>query len=429
MSIGIGFNDQLVRITPASWSFPPLKYSVTFRREALSELTDPNYCFRYVDISSVEYGKGIISFEETRFADAPSRARKKVRKNDVILSTVRTYLKAIAPIADDCNDLIVSTGFSVITPKHYVHSYLYYLLQSDAVCEEINRRAWGIAYPAVTEAAIGEIKSPCPPISEQVEIVRYLDTRVLSVDKVSQLLSDQIDLLERYKKSLILKSVTKGLDPDAPMKDSGVEWIGNIPQSWETRRLKYICAAWNGLTYDPADLSDEGTPVLRAGNIQDGKLDLDDLVYVSGAIPNKAMIKPGDVLICSRNGSRRLIGKNAYIVESGFAFGAFMMVARTTAVDSRYFYYLLNSGVFDFYLPTYLTSTVNQLTGTNFGNMVVPITFDRDEQEAIVSYLDAKCSAIDLILDRKREQLEILRKYRQSIIYEYVTGKRRVGQE
>ena len=233
--------------------------------------------------------------------------------------------------------------------------------------------------------------------------------------------------MEQLKKSLIYEAVTKGLDPAVSMKPSGIEWIGDMPERWRTTRIKYIAPAWNGLTYDPADVSDTGTPVLRSGNIQNGELDLQDLVRVVGSIPEKSLARSGDILICSRNGSRNLIGKNALIQQDGYAFGAFMMVARPT-VNSQYFYYLLNSGIFDFYLPTYLTSTVNQLTGTNFGNMIVPIVDDPDEQLAIVEELNTTCKALDVAMEKKRAQLSLLHKKRDSVIFEYVTGKRRVSE-
>ncbi|WP_167141997.1 restriction endonuclease subunit S [Canibacter zhoujuaniae] len=204
------------------------------------------------------------------------------------------------------------------------------------------------------------------------------------------------------------------------MKPSGIEWIGDIPVHWKTTRVKYIAPAWHGLTYDPADISDTGTPVLRSGNIQNGLLELGDLIRVSSKVPEKAKAHTGDILICSSNGSRHLIGKNALVGDEGFAFGSFMMIARPK-VNSRYFYYLLNSGVFDFYLPTYLTSTINQLTGANFGNMVLPIVDNSREQEQIVAVLDKETGKIDRAVELLRQQIETLEQLKKSVIHEAVT--------
>jgi type I restriction enzyme, S subunit len=111
-------------------------------------------------------------------------------------------------------------------------------------------------------------------------------------------------------------------------KDSGVEWLGQVPEHWEVKRLKYLGEAIIGLTYDPSNVVGvgSGTLVLRSSNVQGGQIVLDDNVYVSSAIPEQLVTKPGDILICSRNGSRALIGKNAKITQeaAGMTFGAFM---------------------------------------------------------------------------------------------------------
>lgn len=411
---------------PEGWKVIPLRYAVEFRSDQLSSSTAPSYQFRYVDIGSVSHEEGISNYTEMTYSESPSRARKLVSAGDTIISTVRTYLRSIATIYDD-RDVIVSTGFSVLRPRSFKPDYLGYLAKSDIVCSEIERRSWGVAYPAVSENHIGLIYVPLPPLDEQAKISAHLNSVTSNIGRAIDLLQQELGTLEQLKKSLIYEVITKGLDHTVPMKPSGVEWIGDMPERWRTTRIKYIAPAWNGLTYDPADVSDTGTPVLRSGNIQNGELDLQNLVRVVGSIPEKSLARSGDILICSRNGSRNLIGKNALIHQDGYAFGAFMMIARPT-VNSQYFYYLLNSGIFDFYLPTYLTSTVNQLTGANFGNMIVPITDDRDEQLAIVEELNTKCKALDVAMEKKCAQLSLLREKRDSVIFEYVTGKRRVSE-
>ena len=165
------------------------------------------------------------------------------------------------------------------------------------------------------------------------------------------------------------------------MKPSGIDWIGDIPESWDVVRIKDIGTYRNGLTYAPEDIAedDNGTLVLRSSNIQNGKISYDDNVYVKCSVSPELMVKKGDIIICSRNGSRELIGKNAIIENSGIAcsFGAFMMVYRCSC--PRYMYYILNSEVFSYYLGTFLTSTINQLTGNNFGNMKIVFCKDHNE--------------------------------------------------
>ena len=207
------------------------------------------------------------------------------------------------------------------------------------------------------------------------------------------------------------------------MKPSGIDWIGDIPESWDVVRIKDIGTYRNGLTYASEDITedDNGTLVLRSSNIQNGKISYDDNVYVKCSVSPELMVKKGDIIICSRNGSRELIGKNAIIENSGLpcSFGAFMMVYRCSC--PRYMYYILNSEVFSYYLGTFLTSTINQLTGNNFGNMKIVFCKDHNEQKKIVDFLDKECAQIDSIAADLEKQIALLQQYKKSLITETVT--------
>ena len=204
-------------------------------------------------------------------------------------------------------------------------------------------------------------------------------------------------------------------------KDSNVEFIGLIPSDWTVLRFKNLGFQRNGLTYKPENMvgPEEGTLVLRSSNIKNGKMVYDDNVYVSIPIPEILKTKIGDILICSRNGSKELIGKNALIDKQseGQTFGAFMMLFRTKE-NSKYLYYILNSPVFSYYLGTFFTSTINQLTGQNFENMKIPYTPSLAEQKAISDFLDKKCGEIDEISEIIESQIDALEKYKKSIITE-----------
>jgi type I restriction enzyme, S subunit len=135
-------------------------------------------------------------------------------------------------------------------------------------------------------------------------------------------------------------------------KDSGVEWLGELPIHWEVKRLRYLGQAIIGLTYDPADVTDQndehGVLVLRSSNVQGRRIVFDDNVYVKSNVPERLLTQAGDILICSRNGSRALIGKNAIIDKSAssLTFGAFMMLFRSKYND--YLRYVFNSPLFTF---------------------------------------------------------------------------------
>lgn len=203
------------------------------------------------------------------------------------------------------------------------------------------------------------------------------------------------------------------------MKDSGVEWIGEIPAGWSIVKVKYTGQFENGLTYSPNDVSDErGILVLRSSNIQSGKLDFNDCVYVLD-VPESLMVKCGDIVICSRNGSVDLVGKSVYIDHNIVAtFGAFMMRYRTK-IFGKFAFYMLQP-VITHYKSFFTTSTINQLTIKTIRQMLVPIP-PIAEQNAIASYLDDKCSNIDTIITKNEQIIEKLKEYKSSLITETVT--------
>lgn len=204
-------------------------------------------------------------------------------------------------------------------------------------------------------------------------------------------------------------------------KDSGIEWIGDIPEHWEVKRLKYIGDSIIGITYSPKEVVQEKeTLVLRSSNIQNGKLSLKDTVYINKEIPQRLETRIGDILICSRNGSRKLIGKNITIDKKteGETFGAFMTVFRTEQYKfiSKYF----NSQVFSGQSGLFLTSTINQLTVNTLNNFYTALP-PKDEQIKITNYLDEKTTELDVLIAQKKRLLKLYEKEKEVIINQAVT--------
>jgi type I restriction enzyme, S subunit len=187
-----------------------------------------------------------------------------------------------------------------------------------------------------------------PDTTEQTKIAAFLDRETAKIDGLVAEQRRLMELLKEKRQAVISHAVTQGLNPHAPMKPSGIEWLGDVPVHWELKRLKYLGDAITGLTYSPSDIVEDdtsGTLVLRSSNVQRGVITFDDNVYVSAAIPEELVTQIGDILICSHNGSRALIGKNATIDEtsSGLTFGAFMTVFRSK--HSAYLSCVLNSPI------------------------------------------------------------------------------------
>jgi type I restriction enzyme S subunit len=312
----------------------------------------------------------------------------------------------------------------VLRENAYVEYYNYLLrYMDDEKCllhQSKNLRS------SLTESDFGLIKSILPPYNEQEKISSFLDTKCGEIDELVDLETQMIDELKAYKQSIITEAVTRGLNPNVPMRNSGIEWIGEIPQHWKTTKLKFVGSARNGLTYTPTDVCDEeqGLLVLRSSNIQNGQLCFDDNVYVSKSVDSRLMMQEGDILICSRNGSASLVGKCALIRDNlNATFGAFMMRYRSN-IDKSYTLYLINTTIGQ-YKPMFSTSTINQLTNEMIGSMQVAIP-PLQEQRTIAEYLDSKCADIDALIALRQDKIDTLREYKKSLIFEYVTGKKQV---
>jgi type I restriction enzyme, S subunit len=203
------------------WRRWRLKYLVQINARALQEDTSPDFDFRYIDISSV--GRGILVSEPTAltFGAAPSRARRLVSPGDTIISTVRTYLRAVWPVAGRTDDVVVSTGFAVLSPGPLLRpSFLGWWAQSDVCIEEIVARSVGVSYPAINASDIGDLEIRIPSLAVQDELLNFLETKVEEIDRTVELLGGSAlssrtslsGLLLEKRQALITAAVTGQLD-------------------------------------------------------------------------------------------------------------------------------------------------------------------------------------------------------------------------
>ena len=197
---------------PAHWEIRKLKYVVSCNDEALSDKTDAKTLIQYVDIGNVDSLGNILEIATYMYKDAPSRARRITRQGDVIISTVRTYLKAIAEIKQ--NNLIVSTGFAVLRPNLKIISspFLYLALQADYFIHKVNANSVGVGYPAINASELVKLKIPVPPLSEQIAIVSHIETESARIDKAISLVERELTLVQEYRTALIAEAVTGKYD-------------------------------------------------------------------------------------------------------------------------------------------------------------------------------------------------------------------------
>jgi len=209
---GISWLGQM----PTGWEVLSLKTVASCNDDVLPEDTTPDQIIEYVEISDVEADRGITRRTAMAFGDAPSRARRRVRPGDVLVSTVRTYLRAIATVPEDCDALVVSTGFAVFRPRRIHPWFLNYVFHSEYLISEIIARSVGVSYPAINASEIARLPIPLPPPAEQRAIAAFLDRECGKIDTLITEAERAIALLKERRLALISAAVTGKIDVRNP---------------------------------------------------------------------------------------------------------------------------------------------------------------------------------------------------------------------
>ncbi|EJJ4820609.1 TPA: restriction endonuclease subunit S [Campylobacter jejuni] len=269
------------------------------------------------------------------------------------------------------------------------------------------------------------LKIPLPPLKEQEQIANFLDEKCKKIANFIEKKEKLITLLKEQKQALINETITKGLDKNVNFKDSGIEHLGEIPQHWRIVKLKYVAFTNIGLVYTPDDIienPDEGYPVLRANNIQNGKIDYQDLIYIkSKQIGKKQIISSGDLLMCVRNGSENLLGKTAKIQDGYFSFGAFTAIIKSQFND--YFYWIFQTNMLRKSIASFSASNgIGQISQDDIKNFIISFP-PLKEQEQIAKFLDEKCEKIDLLIKKTEKQIELIKEYKTTLINQAVCGR------
>lgn len=311
--------------------------------------------------------------------------------------------------------------------------YICYLTQCDGYHYIVGDSAKGTTMKRISRKNLGNIQLPMPDIQEQKQIADYLDDKCTRIDDIVEKQRSIIEKLKAYKLSVITEAVTKGLNPDAEMKDSGIEWIGEIPAHWNKTRLRGICSFHNGdrsANYPSAeDFVDEGIPFIGADSLNNLFVD-DSIAKCISCEKYQSMgglkICKGDILYTLRGST---IGKNAMAQFDDGTVASSLMGIRIkdhNKIDSHYLLYWLNSK--NEYIQRDICingSTAPNLSAENVKQFILyhPSV---NEQKQIAEYLDKKCELLDSAIERKQALIDKLTDYKKSLIYEVVTGKKEV---
>ncbi|EEA8807446.1 restriction endonuclease subunit S [Campylobacter upsaliensis] len=268
------------------------------------------------------------------------------------------------------------------------------------------------------------IKIPLPPLQEQKEIAEFLDSKCEKIQNYIDKKQKLITLLQEKKQALINEAVTKGLNPNIESKNSGIEYLGLIPHHWEVVKVKYIATTNIGLVYDPSEIATNenvGYPVLRANNIQNGKIDYKDVIYVAKKIDDKQLAISGDLLMCVRNGSENLLGKTAKIENNNFSFGAFTAIIRSDL--NNYLYWIFQTEMLKKSISSFIVSIgIGQISQDDIKNFKIPLP-PLQEQKEIAEFLDKKCEKINSAIEKTKKQIELVKEYKNTLINEAVCGR------
>lgn len=416
---------------PSHWEVAPLKRLVTCNDEVLPESTSPDHEIEYVEVSDVNEQTGISSSTTVRFENAASRARRIVRHGDIIISTVRTYLRAIASVTNPPPNLIVSTGFAVLRPRKIQQGFARYALSAEYFVAEVISRSTGVSYPAINASELMRIHVPVPPASEQIAIAAFLDRETANIDHLIAKQERLIGLLTEKRQSLVEHAIGSGINPAGHTVESGVRWLGRIPPGWQPKRLKQVSPFITvGIVVNPSTyVATEGVPFIYGGDIREGMINLEGARRISpnDSIANsKTRLQAGDLLTV-RVGAPGVTAVVPPEAEGGNC--ASVMLIRRGQFDSRWLCYVMNSRLVRRQVEVVQYGAAQeQFNISHAVNWWVP-TPPRDEQARIADYLDHECQGIDALIAKCRRAIDLLREHRASLISAVVTGKIRVPED
>lgn len=405
-----------------------LKYAATINDEALSESTDADFELAYIDIGNVDSQGRVHDIVNYRFEDAPSRARRIVRDGDVIISTVRTYLQAIAPVETPPDNLIVSTGFAVVRPSNLLdHRFCKYALRANKFLWEVESRSTGVSYPAINASDLGDIKISLPEVSAQRLIANYLDRETARIDGLITEKERMLALLEEKRAALISRVVTRGLDPNAPLKPSGLEWLGDIPEEWGLWRLKHLASEALSYGANEAALEDNSDwpRFVRITDIAaDGSLRDETFKSLSPEIANPFLLSDGDILF-ARSGAT--VGKSfIYRPSWGVAcFAGYLIRFRCDlrrALPDYINLYAQSSAYWHQVSTGTIQATIQNFSAEKYADIVVPLPSMKTQQE-IVDEMAKEQTRFDVLTTQISNSLSLLRERRAALITAAVTGQ------
>lgn len=430
---------ELINNIPSDWEITKLKYfskifgRIGFRGYTASDLVDegegaitlgpPNIVNQKLNLDNKRY----LSWE--KYDESPEI---KVYNGDLLL--VKTASVGKVALVENLNEpttinpqLVVFKNIN-INPK-----FFYYAMVSDVIQFQLFKNLNGGVISTLSQENIQNYVIPLPESSEQQNIVNYLDQHIDRINNIISLNEQLIQLLEEKRTVLINHVVTKGLNPNVPMKDSGIECIDEIPSHWEVNRLKYNCFVnpSNKKSISNESLKINFLPMEKVS--EDGWFDLESLAPYSSISKGYTYFENDDVLVakitpCFENGKSALVKDLKY----GFGFGSteFHVIRFKEQIIPEFVYYLIKSYAFRTIGQAFMHGTAGQKrVGTDFIEDYMMVTPPIEEQKEIIEYLDNETDRLTQALSKIQENIKLLDEYKTSLIHHVITGKIKVTNE
>lgn len=409
---------------PKEWETTKMKYIGKYIN---------GYAFKPSDWTSK--GKPIIRIQDlTGSNDNPNYyegeidSKYSITKGDILVSWAATLDAYIW----NKNDGLLNQHIFKAIPNEIVEKSFFFWLIKEAMTNMNNDNKHGIVMQHVTLDVFNNFGIPLPPLEEQQKISAYLNDKCTKIDSIIEKQEKVIEKLKAYKLSVLTEAVTKGLNPDVKMKESGVQWIGEIPEHWEQTALKVGLADIQtgpfGSQLHAEDYIENGIYVINPANIINGKIVIDSKCSISYEKANELaqhLLSVGDIVFARRGE----MGRCACALDDGIqklcGTGCIKLKCNDRLIPKYIILYLQTHYIKQYLELNSVGTTMLNLNSTIISNipiLIPPIS----EQQQIVNYLDKKCSAIDKSIEQKQAIIEKLKEYKKSLIYEVVTGKREV---
>lgn len=426
---------EWINQVPFDWEVKKLKYCFTFgkglsiTKDNLEESGIPVISYGQIHSklnTGTSVNDSLIRYVNESYLRTDKSAL--VKKNDFIFADTSEDLEGCGNcIYNDFNGNLFAGYHTIIFRSQQSNAkYFAYLFLTDCWRSQIRKVASGVKLYSITQKILKETSIIIPPLPEQKKIADFLDAKCADIDQIRADIDKQIEILTDYKKSIITEAVTKGFDPKAKMKDSGIEWVGKIPEHWECKPIGIFFNEINkknvnGFITNPLKFT-YGTIVPKQN------FDADSDEYVAKTILNYNVVDFGTIMINGLNLNYDLISQRVGLVkDKGIITSAYLAIKAKDFSKVNPFYAMYAFKFYDFCMAFHnMGEGVRKTLGFDELRHVYFMLPSIKEQEQIVSYLDEKCSEIDATIAEKQKQLETLEEYKKSLIFEYVTGKKEV---